>query len=229
MYRSTDKLGTKEKSLTSEKGCNNFRDALWCYLRKNHLTQSELAKKLGVTENTVKNWTRQNYREPKLSTIYDMADKLNLSFDELLRGIPTNNLDAHQRTGLSIKAIDSLARFRQEHDAAPVIHAHLLPLLDMLLMDKVFLEEVEAKVWRLVHLKAEQNAYSYEEETEVNDLTDSIEYKLSRMFVEQIRKYVDTVVPAESDAIRKKDLEEMAVEIQRQRIQETGNNEIGSE
>ena len=199
-----------------EKECHSFQEALRRYLDKNDMTQARLAKVLNVSENTVKNWMRKDRREPGLSIIYEMADRLNLTYDELLRGISTNNLDAHRRTGLSTKAIDSLAYFHHARNKAePTVHTHLLPLLDMLLTDKLFLEELEAKVWRLVHLKAEQNAYAYEDETEINDLTDSIEYKLSSMFVEQIRKYVDSVVPSESDAIRQKDLEEMAEEVRR--------------
>lgn len=166
-----------------------------------------------MSENTVKNWTRKDYREPRVEVIYNMADKLDLSFDELLRGVPTNNLDAHQRTGLSMKAIDTLAHFHQAHTESPNIYVHLHPLLNMFLEDKEFLEEIDTKVWRLVRLKAEQYAYDCDEE-EV-DLADAIEYKISRMLVEKIRKYVDAVIPAESDSIRKKDLEEMLQEIRR--------------
>lgn len=191
------------------------------YRKKHDLSRDELAEKLqGVTRKTsisanqIKGW-ELGRAEPSASAILTLADKLNVSCDHLLRGCPSELAGVHSLTGLSGGAVESLFSIHQAHDAAPAIHAHLLPLLDMLLTDKLFLEELEAKVWRLVHLKAEQNAYSYEDETEINDLTDSIEYKLSRMFVEQIRKYVDSVVPAESDAIRRKDLEEMAEEVRR--------------
>lgn len=168
------------------------------YRRKHNLSHSELAEKLqGDTKETsisvdqIKGW-ELGRTEPSASTILTLADKLNVSCDDLLRGCPSELAGVHSLTGLSVGAIETLFSIHQAHEAASDINAHLLPLLDMLLADKVFWAEVGDRVRLLVRLKAEQNAHDYEK-TEVNDLIDGSEYRLSCMFVEQIRKYVKEV------------------------------------
>lgn len=193
---------------------SDLAKALIQYRRKHGLSREELTEKLSpLSFDQIKNW-ELGRTEPTVNAVLVLAEKMNVSCDSLLRGCPSELAGVRTLTGLSGRAVENLHAIHQEHHAEPVAHAHLLPLLDTLLTDKWFWEEVETKVWRLVHLKAEQDTYGYEGETETSDLIDSIEYKLSRMFVEAVRRYVDSVVPAESDAIRRNDLEEMAKEIQ---------------
>lgn len=198
---------------------SDLAKSLMQYRRAHNLSREELAKKLSpLSFDQIKNW-ELGRGEPSASTILVLADKLNVSCDSLLRGCPSELAGVRTLTGLSGHAVANLHAIRQEHDAEPVVHAHLLPLLDMLLSDKRFLDEVEAKVWRLVHLKAEQSACGCDEETETSDLIDSVEYKLSRMVVESVRRYADSVVPAESDAMRREELESMAAEIRRREME----------
>ena len=52
--------------------------------RKKKMTQDELAKKLGVTQNVISKWEK-GYCAPKTARLRDVADALGCTVDELLR------------------------------------------------------------------------------------------------------------------------------------------------
>lgn len=102
----------------------------------NHLTQGELAEKLGVAEQTVKNYEKAgspNVRDAqnnarqnaiagmKIETLFKMAKLFNVSADYLLgiSHIPCTNPDmqsAIQYTGLSKEAIEMIKYLQESHD-----------------------------------------------------------------------------------------------------------------
>lgn len=58
-------------------------EAITVYLRRTGKTQAELAKELGMSENTL-SWKRRGIREFKLSEAMKVADITGVSLDEMV-------------------------------------------------------------------------------------------------------------------------------------------------
>lgn len=205
------------------KKSTSFQEAIQSYLDKHNLTQGKLAEKIHVSENTIKNWMRKkNPREPQIGTLYHIADVLGLTFDELLTGIATPDVDARSRTGLSDKSIENLAQLNDEYKkseecAGPYTpHRDMLPFIDALLSDSAFLRNIEWKIHRLICLKAEYGAYGDFDEVGDRDLADGITFAISRAFLDKVDDYVEGAVKTEERRVRKQDLIDMAESIQKE-------------
>lgn len=57
-----------------------------------HLTQREVAKKLGVTTNTIVAWEKSR-REPSVTQAKTLADTYGMPFDSIIFFKPANNLE----------------------------------------------------------------------------------------------------------------------------------------
>ena len=191
------------KSRTEER-CSCFRDAIKAYRNKHGLTQEGLANRIFVSKYTIKNWERNVSSEPKLSDVYEMMESLrkagdsNLTFDELLTGIATPDIDAWSRTGLSDTAISNLAQINDEYKKTKLCeepntpHRDMLPFLDALLSDSNFLRDIEWRIHRLVCLKAECFGCGEFEDVGDKDLADGIAFAISRAFLDKVDDYVES-------------------------------------
>ena len=72
--------------------------------KKLNMTQSELGKKLGVTDKSVSKWER-GVNVPDISIIVPLCNILNISTDELLSGVCENT------TTLNINSLSDLIKF----------------------------------------------------------------------------------------------------------------------
>lgn len=75
----------------------------------NQLTQSELAKKLSIKREVVNYW-ENGKRDAKTENISLLADVLNTTCDYILRGIPTENIDIAEATGLNNSSIERIKK-----------------------------------------------------------------------------------------------------------------------
>lgn len=82
---------------------------------KNGLTQSDLAKKLNVKRETVAQW-ETGARDLKTGYIIDLADCLNVSCDEILRGVKSENINIYRVLGLNDEAIEKLRDIRKKNE-----------------------------------------------------------------------------------------------------------------
>lgn len=82
---------------------------------KNGLTQSDLAKKLNVKRETVAQW-ETGARDLKTGYIIDLADCLNVSCDEILKGVKSENINIYRELGLNDKAIEKLRDIRKKNE-----------------------------------------------------------------------------------------------------------------
>lgn len=209
-----------------EERCSCFRDAIKAYRNKHGLTQEGLANRIFVSKSTIKNWERNVSSEPKLRDVYEMMESLrkagdsNLTFDELLTGIATPDIDARSRTGLSDTAISNLAQINDEHkktewcEEPNTPHRDMLPFIDALLSDSSFLRDIEWRIHRLVCLKAEYNQYGEFEDVGDKDLADGIAFAISRAFLDKVDGYVESAIENEGRRIMRRDLVDMAASIQ---------------
>lgn len=60
-----------------------MKDKIRTAREKNHLTQEELARKLGVTQSAVAQW-EAGITTPKLPTLVSLAETLNVSIEYLI-------------------------------------------------------------------------------------------------------------------------------------------------
>lgn len=74
---------------------------------KNNLTQFQLSKKLFVKREVVNYW-ENGRRDVKIENIALLADELNTTCDYLIRGVPTENIDIVEATGLNNNSIERL-------------------------------------------------------------------------------------------------------------------------
>lgn len=72
-----------------------------------HQTQADLAKALNVKRETVNQW-ENGTRDLKTQYTVMLAKHFNTTCDHILRGIKPENVDIHDKTGLSDKSIDKL-------------------------------------------------------------------------------------------------------------------------
>ena len=72
-----------DKSLAVERGINMFCKTLKMLREANHLTRSEMAKKLNITSQAYANYENGN-RKPNMDMIIKLADFFNVSTDFLL-------------------------------------------------------------------------------------------------------------------------------------------------
>ena len=81
--------------------------------REEHkMTQSDFAHFIGQSSATVKRWESRT-NGPNCKDIVEIADRMGLTVDELLRGVKPQDVDINKATGLSSKAIETL---RQRDD-----------------------------------------------------------------------------------------------------------------
>ncbi|MCL2366660.1 MAG: helix-turn-helix transcriptional regulator [Oscillospiraceae bacterium] len=73
------------------------------------LSQGELAAELHVSREVVAKW-ENGTRDLKTQYTISLADYFDITCDELLRGIKSENINTHEVTGLSDDAIDTLRR-----------------------------------------------------------------------------------------------------------------------
>ena len=210
----------------TEESCSCFRDAIKAYRNKHGLTQEGLSNRIFVSKSTIKNWERNVSSEPKLSDVYEMIESLrkagdsNLTFDELLTGIATPDIDARSRTGLSDTAINNLAQINDEYKKTKLCeepntpHRDMLPFLDALLSDSNFLRDIEWRIHRLVCLKAEYSQYGEFDNVGDKDLADGIAFAISRAFLDKVDGYVESAIENEGRRIMRRDLVDMAASIQ---------------
>lgn len=67
----------------SKKDLKTYTDAIAINIKEGKLSQRALAKELGMSISTINNLAQSN-SDPKLSTLLDLADALDLSLDELI-------------------------------------------------------------------------------------------------------------------------------------------------
>lgn len=90
-------------------------------LRENiGLTQSDLAKKLNVKRETVTQW-EAGTRDLKTGYIIDLADCLNVSCDEILRGVKSENISTYKDLGLTDTSINNLKEIKKEEMNANIL------------------------------------------------------------------------------------------------------------
>lgn len=112
--------------MTCKEGLQGFRRSLIYYQQSHNMTQAEFADFIGCSLSTVKRW-ESGKNGVKLSEVISLADKLGLTIDELLSGIPSQDVKIHQATGLSSEAIETLRHrdgvitFYLEHVIEPLL------------------------------------------------------------------------------------------------------------
>ncbi len=143
----------------------------------------------------------------RLITLKDaiaLVNVMGISLDEFLLGIPSTQVSAQSLIGLPNEAINNLVQIKKEHVPGK---QHLFPLLGVLLSDKDFLDMLQGKICRLVYHRAREQADHFDDDACDTDLSDGIEYAISREFVSCIRKYVTHAVDTEAKKMEREDLE----------------------
>ena len=68
---------------TTETYCKAIDMAITCYMREHRMTQGEMAKKLGMSENTLR-WKRNGTSDWKLAELVQLAHTCDISMDDVL-------------------------------------------------------------------------------------------------------------------------------------------------
>jgi len=97
--------------------CNTIGDRLKALRMHKGDTQAEVAIALNVKRQTVDQW-ENNSRDIKTQYTIDLANYYGVTCDYILRGVKTENVDIHNATGLSDKAISRL-KFNKKLIANP--------------------------------------------------------------------------------------------------------------
>lgn len=104
-------------------------------LREKHgMTQTQLAKKLFISRETVNMWER-GARDIKTGMIVALADALRTSCDYLLRGIETKNISIKEELGLTNESINCLRENRKSSHRLRAVNNLLTPVFLPLLED----------------------------------------------------------------------------------------------
>ena len=111
---------------------NKFPSMLKDMLKQKNITQTELARSIGVKPNTISNY-RNGVSQPDADTIIKIASFFDVSIDYLLTGKRTENKITREELGLSERALQILKQIA--HDET---HAMLSQFINMLICDEGF-------------------------------------------------------------------------------------------
>ena len=98
---------------------------------------------MSVSRETINHW-ENGVREIRASQIEELADLYHVSCDYILKGVSTDNIEIHRRTGLSETAIQTLEKMANGNDYKSIDEANGLAsisIIDYLLSDETFLQQ----------------------------------------------------------------------------------------
>ena len=99
---------------------STFSDTLQQLLKKRGMTQSELARKTGITVSAISNYVRDGV-DPSLSKALLIADALDVPIDVLAGRKPAVSYYSINLTGLSddgMQAVEDFAEFTRQREVA---------------------------------------------------------------------------------------------------------------
>lgn len=149
---------------------------------KNH-TQNELAKIIGVKRESINQWESET-RKIKPEYIVKLADYFGVTCDYILRGVKAENVDIHQKTGLSDAAIENIvniASFNSDFHKESGSISFKRDLSDVLsaFLESKRLYELVRSIKRLVFFYDEkQSIIDNIPEKNIEDIKDSYNYHL---------------------------------------------------
>ena len=100
--------------------------------KKLNMTQSELGKKLGVTDKSVSKWER-GVNVPDISIIVPLCNILNISTDELLSGVCENT------TTQNINSLSDLIKFYSKKSNLKLIKIFCILIIILLFKKTAFI------------------------------------------------------------------------------------------
>ena len=130
---------------------NILADTLKNLIKQRGITQTELAKKIGVKPNSVSMYCSGNSR-PDIRTLIKIASCLDVSTDYLLTGVLSEDKKESKELKLSGNAIRLLKSCNEE----------IFPYIDRLLSDKDFYSAMQAAIEELSHIKSKKILFKAE-------------------------------------------------------------------
>ena len=112
---------------------NRFSDMLRNLISQYGITQTELARNLGLKPNTISMYCSGNSR-PDMDTLLEIASYFNVSIDYLITGEREENKILREELGLSEKSLENLSSFAKSENKTLSEH------VDKILSDKEFYE-----------------------------------------------------------------------------------------
>ncbi|MDL2287286.1 helix-turn-helix domain-containing protein [Eubacteriales bacterium OttesenSCG-928-G02] len=138
----------------------------------NNMTQAALAKEMGVSRETINHW-ESDTREIKATQLLKLSELFDVTCDFILRGVQTENVNIHKKTGLSEKAIELLITAKQEKDAFIKNHNpnkyYFSDVLNILLENINHFPEIYNLFHSLLNKDFSQNITELDFENECND------------------------------------------------------------
>jgi len=91
---------------------------------KKGMTQNDLAAHLGISPQCLSGWERGT-RRVNLSDLCRMADLFNVTFDSLIRGVQSHNVDAHRLTGFSDETLEIIRKWKDNPFAKELLEMQI--------------------------------------------------------------------------------------------------------
>lgn len=92
----------------------NFISVLKRYRHEKNITQAQLGERLGFALSTIRRWeSSKDSSMPAMCDVPVIANKLNMTIDELITGTPTQAVNLCRATGLSASAIETLQQMKR--------------------------------------------------------------------------------------------------------------------
>lgn len=123
--------------MVTDEGLRGFIESILKYRGSHNMTQEQFAKHVGYSVSAVKRW-ETGISGPKTKELINIADKMGLTVDELLRGIQSKNVSIHNETGLSDETIDLL------RDRDSILSFYLRSIIEPLIQNKALAFDIIA-------------------------------------------------------------------------------------
>lgn len=123
--------------MVTDEGLRGFIESILKYRDSHNMTQEQFAEHVGYSASAVKRW-ETGISGPKTKELINIADKMGLTVDELLRGIQPKNVSIHNETGLSDETIDLL------RDRDSISSFYLRSIIEPLIQNKALAFDIIA-------------------------------------------------------------------------------------
>ena len=164
----------------------SFSEMLKHLIQQRNITQTELAKYIGVKPNTISNYCN-NISQPDIDTIIKIASYFDVSIDYLLTGRRTENKILREELGLSEKTLQTLKELTSKVYGEKFYG--LSYYIDKLLSDDDFLEtfftaicdfETDASLFPMVKKAIEAKG----KDANIESYMDFVEYQAAQRLFE---------------------------------------------
>lgn len=110
-----------------------FIESIKRFREKRKMTQLQLSEYVGVSLSTIRRW-ESGVSMPAMNEVVRLANRLEMSIDELITGIPGESADICRETGLSAESIQRLKEINKNN--------HMQRIIDHIISAPRYIEDI---------------------------------------------------------------------------------------